>query len=314
MKIYVQSRGYYQPEQDYRWLEVSQDGKINTRIPPLSSTATNLIAQDSPSLVLERLPTNQLLLMITGIEPYKIQESFDSITSQMQPKKIPRQDSEPRQITVDVVWLAEDNEKTDFGFRQMAAFTLKEENQESLAEKIDRAVLFLKDIDTQLSDDIQNNQYGFYPRFEELYQLVFPESFYTIPTGEAPELIKKIGKNVPQMKNELSEEIGRCYLPSDYDILVIVTGSKKRKTLEDAGGWRSLSELVDQDHWEEVQSINQAQKYSEIDLKKLILLPIDLFTTVLETWQDFFQSVFSASKNTNNSESNQKQNLEKLEE
>jgi len=114
------------------------------------------------------------------------------------------------------------------------------------------------------------------------------------------------------MKNELSEELDRCYLPSNYDILVIVTGSKKRKTLEDAGGWRSLSELVDQDHWEEVQSINQ--KSLEIDWNKLILLPIDLFTTVLETWQDFFQSPFSASKNTNNSESNQKQNLEKPEE
>lgn len=313
MNIYVQSRGYYQPEQDYRWLKAAEDGQISPEIPPLSKTAINLIAEGSSSIILERLPARKLLLMITGIEPYKIQEQIDSITGQINLKKIPREDSEPRQIVIDVTWIEEDNPRTDYFFRKMVAFALQDENRASLTEKIDQSVLFLKDIPPEQLTETQNNQSGFYPCFDELSQLIFTENLETIPESKSPHLIPKIGKNIPDLRNELSREISECYLPSEPDILVVVTGFKKRETLEKAGVWRALSELVNQEHWEEVEISQEDDNLSGIDFKKLLLLPINLLTPVLKILKQFIKSILLLSEDACESDSSEQSNPKKPE-
>lgn len=314
MNIYVQSRGYYQPEQDYRWLKVAKDGQIIPEIPPLSKTVINLIAEGTSSIILERLPSQKLLLMITGIEPYKIQEQIDSITGQIKIQKIPREDSEPRQIVVDITWIEDDNQKTDYFFRKMVAFALKDENRAYLTEKIDQSVLFLKDIPSEELTENQNNQYGFYPCFDSLSQLIFLENLETIPESKPPNLIAKVGKNIPQLRNELSTEMSECYLPSKPDILVVVTGFKKRETLEKAGVWRSLSELVNQEQWEDVKISQEDEIMDGIDFKKLLLLPLNLLTTVLKIWKQFLKSILFLSEDISESDSSESTNSEKPEE
>jgi hypothetical protein len=87
-----------------------------------------------------------------------------------------------------------------------------------------------------------------------MLKLVSANSSTPLLASKPPNLTKKIGKNSPNLRNQLAEELKQYQLPTEAGTLVIVTGIKKRETLENAGIWRSLSTLVETDDWEEIST------------------------------------------------------------
>lgn len=143
MNIYVQSRGYDQ-DKDYCWIQVSEDGTVAPEIPPLSKKAISLIETSSPAVVLERLPEERLLLLITGLEP---EDRLDIIS---------------RQIRIDLAFVAANTGEDEFALRQLAARALIDEKRKSLTAEISLAVELLK-----------------YPTF----LLVYPEDIEKVKDG-----------------------------------------------------------------------------------------------------------------------------------
>ncbi|NEP11421.1 MAG: hypothetical protein F6K14_14665 [Symploca sp. SIO2C1] len=220
MDIYVQSRGFEQ-EHDYRWLQIYGDGKTQQQLPPISLEVTNLIDSESPSVVLEKLPNEQILLLITGIEPDERVDFLD------------------RQIRISVAWVGLTSDESVL--RNLAVRALQTEEQHSLTAEINQAVPL-------------GGEYGFHIDSENMRQLISAHSSTQLPGSKLPNLTQKIGKNSPNLKNQLAEELREYQLPKEAGTLVIVTGIKKRETLENATIWRSLSTLVETDDWEEISS------------------------------------------------------------
>jgi len=219
MDIYVQSRGFEQ-EHDYRWLQIYGDGTTKQQLPPISLEVTNLIDSESPSVVLEKLPNEQILLLITGIEPDE------------------RVDFLERQIRISVAWVGLNSDESVI--RKLAVRALQQaEEQHSLIAEINQAVPL-------------GGEYGFHIDSESMQQLISAHSSTQLPASKQPNLTKKIGKNSPKLRNQLAAELTEYQLPIEPGTLVIVTGIKKRETLENAGIWRSLSTLVEIDNWEEI--------------------------------------------------------------
>ncbi len=125
MNIYVQSRGYDQ-DKDYCWVQVIEDGTVKTDIPPLSKKAIFLIESSSPSIVLERLPEEKLLLLITGIEPEK------------------RLDIINRKIRIDLALVTTNSDEDELALSQLASRALIEEKRKLLTVEISGAVELLK--------------------------------------------------------------------------------------------------------------------------------------------------------------------------
>ncbi len=128
MDIYVQSRGYDQ-DKDYCWVQVLEDGTVKSDIPPLSKKAISLIESSSPSIILERLPEERLLLLITGIEP---ENRLDIIN---------------RQIRIDLAFVTVNSGEDEFALCQLAARALIEEQRKLLTAEIGAAVELLKNPD-----------------------------------------------------------------------------------------------------------------------------------------------------------------------
>jgi hypothetical protein len=128
MDIYVQSRGYDQ-DKDYSWIQVLEDGTVKSDIPPLSKKAISLIENSSPSVILERLPEERLLLLITGIEP---ENRLDIIN---------------RQIRIDLGFVAANSGEEEFALCQLTARALIEEQRKLLTAEIGGAVELLKNPD-----------------------------------------------------------------------------------------------------------------------------------------------------------------------
>ncbi|NEP43859.1 MAG: hypothetical protein F6K35_33415, partial [Okeania sp. SIO2H7] len=96
---------------------------------PLSKKAISLIESSSPSVILERLPEERLLLLITGIEP---ENRLDIIN---------------RQIRIDLAFVGTNSDEDEFALRQLAADALMEEKRKLLTVKISKAVELLKNPD-----------------------------------------------------------------------------------------------------------------------------------------------------------------------
>jgi len=329
MDIYVQSRGYDQ-DKDYRWIKVIADGRVKEEIPPLSKNAISLIESSSPSVVLERLPESDLLLLITGLEPEK------------------RLDIIGRQIRIDLAFVDKDTDDNELILRQLAVRVLVDEKCKLLTENISLCVELLKnpdflqvnpeDIDkvrvSLEKSNFQNQQklavelnlpekivgdffdgkainaldfakiyntleldsirpkeiylppgvedspneeniyssfvnYGFYVSFSKLLELISVEKTEETLASKAADSIKKIGPNIPELREELAEEISHSKLPSEIAPLLVVTGFKKMEILTEAQIWRGLSKLVDTDGWIEIP-----QEKSKIKLSLSMMIEV----------------------------------------
>lgn len=260
MDIYIQSRGYEQ-NKDYRWLKINTDDSAALQLPPLSEKSITLIQIDSPSVMLERLANEQLLLLITGIEEENRLDFLD------------------RQIRIDAAWVGSNSEEDEKALRRLASRALQEQEWRSLSEEISQAVTFFKD------DSI----YGFQVSFSLLLDLVSIPS-ENLLSSQPADRTKKVGRISPQLKQELAEELQRSSLPKEVAPLVVVTGIKKRETLEEASVWRGLSKLVDTDDWEEYNNLQ------EINYQDILSLPVKLVMTLMDVWEKLLEKLSSPSQ------------------
>ena len=272
MNIYVQSCGVEQ-DRDYSWLQIFAESTPKRQTPPLSEKVVTLIHNESPSVVLERLENEQLLLLIAGIEPEGKLDILD------------------RQIRVSVAWVGESADESFL--RRLAVSALQEETWKSLTEAIARAITY-DDIIEEHPHQTSVRDNGFYASFEGLQNLELineSEKF----SSEEPDLTKKIGRNSLEMRTMLADELYKCQLPFGEYPLVVVTGIKKRATLEDAGVWRSLSRLVEADNWEEIpppESIAD-NGWAVIDLREIFALPLNSTIAILSRFVKIFSDLMS---------------------
>ncbi|HBE16913.1 MAG TPA: hypothetical protein DDW51_04695, partial [Cyanobacteria bacterium UBA11367] len=272
MNIYVQSRGFDQDE-DYRWQKINRGESGQIELPPISVELGNLIDNDTPSLVLAQLSEELLLLLITGIEPEGRIDFLD------------------RQIRISVAWVGDISEEPILRYLAIRALNEQEPSnsnlslENSLAAAIDQAITF-------------GGEYGFEVSPSLMEELIFQSTSTPFPSSNPPNPTKKIGPNLPKLKNQLAEELQDCHLPREIAPLVVVTGIKKRETLESRGIWRSLSSLVDTDDWIEIpekswlSALNLPQGQ---DLKNPVMWLI-LLTAIVSYLISFLVNLISARK------------------
>lgn len=217
MDIYIQSRGFEQ-DCDYRWLQVDEEGLTQPQLPPIGLDVSNLIDSETPSVVLERLPDERLLLLMTGLEPAGRVDFLD------------------RPIRIAVAWVGCSADEPVF--RHLAVRALTEAEHNSLTEQINQAIPL-------------GGEYGFEVILPSLQRLVSQDGAKAFTSSHPPTLTPKIGRNSPQLRHQLAQELQTCHLPTQTGLLIVVTGIKKRESLEKAGVWRSLSMLVEGEDWEE---------------------------------------------------------------
>ena len=271
MDIYVQSRGFAQ-DQDYCWLKVDGKGVIKPQLPPLGLEIANLIDNETPSVVLERLADKRLLLLLTGIEP-------DG-----------RVDILNRPIRIAVAWVVSDSSEPMLRRLAIHALMAQEEIHQSeqnfLLAEIPKAVPL-------------GGEYGFTILPEFLLKLVSGLESQELPASQPHNPNKKIGFNSSKLRNQLAEELQECQLPTEQGPLVIVTGIKKKETLEKAGVWRSLSSLADGEDWREfwtqpsfsLATITQGANY------KNPLVWLKILIAIISYWLELILKFIGSSPN-----------------
>ncbi|MGB7440366.1 MAG: hypothetical protein WA919_04805 [Coleofasciculaceae cyanobacterium] len=255
MDIYVQSRGFEQ-DYDYRWLQIYRDGSSKRQVPPLSPEVINLIDSDTPSVVLERLDAQRLLLLVTGIEP-------DG-----------RIDFLGRQIRISLAWLGVNSD--EYLLRKLAVRILKSDELTDFTTEINQAIIF-------------GGEEGFQACLENMQKItkLTPEE---LSTGKPPDLTKKIGSNSVKLRNQLALELQQSCLPTETGSLVVVTGLQEREILENAQVWRSLSTLVESEDWQEIASstvLSVEDIWQNMDYQDILKRPFWLANQLLSYRQHF---------------------------
>ncbi|MBE9129926.1 MULTISPECIES: hypothetical protein [unclassified Coleofasciculus] len=265
MDIYIQSRGFEQ-DCDYRWLQVCEGGSTQPQLPPIGLEVSNLIDSETPSVVLERLPDERLLLLVTGIEPEGRVDFLD------------------RPIRIAVAWVGYSADESVL--RHLAVHALTEAEQNSLTEQINQALPL-------------GGEYGFEIILPSLQRLVSQDDTKAFTSSQPPTLTPKIGRNSPQLRHQLAQELQTCHLPTQTGILMVVTGIKKRESLEKAGVWRILSTLVEGDDWEEITA--QASGWlpnklgKSADLKNPLMW-LTVILSIISYWLAFVFKLLSSNE------------------
>jgi hypothetical protein len=187
--------------QDYRWLRINKDGTQVRENPPLLDEVENLIDSESPTVVIAR-SNQRLLLLVTELDSAK------------------RTDVKRRPIRNNIAWVGKDSDEPVL--RALAARALRGE----LSEEIDRAVE-------------SGGDQGFQVNFSDIQKL--ESAVRDKAKNSSPDPKRKIESNLANKKKYLADELEQYSLPIDNKPLVVVTGTKKREILENAGVWRGLS-------------------------------------------------------------------------
>ncbi|MFP5273145.1 hypothetical protein [Coleofasciculus sp.] len=266
MDIYIQSRGFEQ-DYDYRWLQVGNDGSIQPKLPPIGLTVTHLIDRETPTVVLERLMDNQLLLLLTGLEPKGRVDFLD------------------RQIRIAMAWVGATTDEPLL--RSLAASALIDQEYHPLVAQLNQAVCL-------------GGNYGFQVSFPQMQGLLTVVRNPQQLSSEPPTLTPKIGRNIATLRQELAEELRTCHLPPTPGILIVVTGIKKPETLQEAGVWRSLSTLVEGDSWQDLspQPWFLPANLQEGTQSKNPLIWLMVLISILSYWLASLVKLLSSQKDT----------------
>jgi hypothetical protein len=185
-------------------------------VPPHLTNISNLIQSESPSVVLARFH-RKLILLATGLDS---------------PEK---KDFRDRPIRHSIAWVLDDNYDNETQVRSIAVQALRG----LLASRVDRYIQFggengfevsISEIDRMSCSFLREEVMGTSP----------------LPSSELP---PKIGKDSQDLRDDLAYKLQEYSLPKGHELIVIVTGVKSEDSLEKAGAWRSLSNLVKSENW-----------------------------------------------------------------
>jgi hypothetical protein len=183
-------------------------------VPPQLSSISSLIQSESPSVVLAR-SRGKLMLLTTGLESSE------------------KKDFRDRPIRHSIFWYCNDNSYEETQIRAIAVQALRG----LLSAQVDKHINL-------------GGGNGFEISFSELKNLteslpIEIESQRLPESEESP----KIGKNSQDLRDDLAYKLQQYSLPKGYELIVIATGIKSENSLEKAGAWRSLSNLVKSENW-----------------------------------------------------------------
>ena len=194
----------------YSWLELDKSQK-EILDPPDLKEAIQIVDSDDFSIVLRRLG-GKLSLLITGLESQN------------------RTDNRTRKIRNSVLWVTDESQEEEKKLRAIAIQALGGE----LAPKVDGAV------------SSTNNNVGFQVDFGEL---TFEKLSEPLSQGQAANSPFKTG-NLSELKDELIEKLKQRSLPKKEGILLVVSPTVSKATLERNKVWLGFSYDVDaQDGW-----------------------------------------------------------------
>ena len=194
----------------YSWLELDENQQQIFDPPDLKETI-QIVDSDDFSIVLRRLG-GKLSLLITGLESQN------------------RTDNRTRKIRNSVLWVTDESQEEEKKLRAIAIQALGGE----LAPKVDGAV------------SSTNNNVGFQVDFGEL---TFEKLSEPLSQGQAANSPFKTG-NLSELKDELIEKLKQRSLPKKEGILLVVSPTVSKATLERNKVWLGFSYDVDaQDGW-----------------------------------------------------------------
>lgn len=222
-------------------------------VPPYLTTISKLIQSESPSVVLARFQ-GELILLTTGLES---------------PEK---KDFRDRPIRHSVCWRCSDNDYDEKKIRAIAVLALRG----LLSVEVDKYIHL-------------GGENGFEASFSELKSL--SDSFLSEIGSQClleleDEHFQKIGKNSQDLKNDIADKLQQYRLPKGYKFIIVATGIKAEKPLEEVGAWRSLSTLVKSENWRslsksEVQPQNFPQAAIVITVAAIMVVALILLVILL---------------------------------
>lgn len=185
-------------------------------VPSHLKNISGLIQSESPSVVIARFE-QKLMLLVTGLESHE------------------KKDIRDRPIRHSIAWVYNDNPYDEMQIRAIAVEALRG----LLSSKVDKYINF-------------DRESGFKASLpQDISELV---SMTEIEQQDLPQLAVscKIGKNSQDLRHNLADKLQQYSLPKERQLVVVVTGIKSEKSLEDAGIWRSLSNLVKSENWRDL--------------------------------------------------------------
>lgn len=217
-------------------------------VPSFLSRVSGYIQSESPSVVLCRFD-GQLFLLVTALE---------STT---------KKDFAGRVIRHSVAWICEDNDDNEMLLRAIAVEAL----QGVLSSKVDKLV----DLDRKTGFSFQEED------FKKLGNSILQEgAIENSPLAES-EITRKIAKNSQKLKEDLAYKLQRFSLPSNYELLVVVTGIKSEDSLAQANIWRSLSSLVKSDNWEPVSNKKREEQKQNFPMAIALILLVVVIAIII---------------------------------
>jgi hypothetical protein len=210
-----------------------------TEVPSFLSRMSGYIQSESPSVVLCRFD-GKLFLLVTALE---------SAT---------KKDFAGRVIRHSVAWVCDDNNENEMLLRALAVEAL----QGVLSSKVDKLI----DLDRKTGFSFQEED------FEKLGNSILQEgAIENSPLAES-EITRKIAKNSQKLKEDLAYKLQRFSFPSNYELLVVVTGIKSEDSLAQANIWRSLSSLIKSDNWEPVPNKKKEEQKQNFPMAIALIL------------------------------------------
>jgi hypothetical protein len=190
-------------------------------VPSLLSRISRYIQSESQSLVLCRFD-GQLFLLVTALESPTKRDFVGSV------------------IRHSVAWICEDNDDNEMLLRAIAVEAL----QGVLSSKVDQLV----DLDRKTGFVFREDD------FQSLGNSILQVGAIENSPLDDSEITRKIAKNSQKLKDDLAFKLQRFSLPSNYELLVVVTGIKSEDSLAQSNIWRSLSSLVQSENWKSVSN------------------------------------------------------------
>lgn len=183
---------------------------------PYLSVISSLIQSESPSVVLARFD-KKLILLATGLDS---------------PEK---KDFRDRPIRHSIAWALDDNSDNEIQIRAITINAL----EGLLAHQVDKHIQFGGENGFEVSiSGIEEMGRSF---LNEIINTTF------LPSEELR--YQKIGKNSQNLRKQLVSNLQQYNLPKSSELIIIATGIKSEDSLEKAGAWRSLSNLVKSEDW-----------------------------------------------------------------
>ena len=248
MTIYIQSRGKSQ-DHDYTWLKIegnSQEPEIPHVLKAIKPE--ELIDSQNPSIILAR-SGEHLVLLATALDTQDGRTDFMG-----------------RQIRNSVAWVEEYSDESQLLLRKIAVQALEGKLKSDIQEAV---------------RNVADSRFGFEADFAKLQDIERMIGKGEIGNEKTGPYLLKVGKDCPQLRKELVEDLKTYQLPESLGdaIFVVVTTMKFSDGLKAKEVWRGLSSRIETENrdapdWEKYKKKQKQAPQDTGTAKKIPIVSI----------------------------------------